>query len=326
MSAALCALAPGPYVTIQDPGRHGWRRFGVSVSGAMDLPALAMANALVGNTPESATLEFAHVGGSWKVLAESARVAVTGGSFGIAIDGVAVEPWRSHTLRRGQVLSIKGASDAVWGYLAVGQGFDVAPQLGSCATHLRSGLGGINGSRIAEGDTLPLRAACAPPGRERRIVPTHRETGPLRVILGPQDDYFTPDTIAGFLGATWSVTHRSDRMGTWLDGPPIAHADSFNVVSDGLGPGCLQVPGGGQPVVLMMDCQTIGGYPKLATIIAADLPRFAQTRPGTPINFARISIEYAQHLYRAHSTVLGEIGHSVAEVPARSSLPFWLRG
>ena len=147
MTVALRATAPGPYVTMQDAGRRGWRRFGISGCGAMDLPALATANALVGNPLDVAALEFAHVGGTWEVLAESVRIAVTGGSFAVAADGAPLIPWQSHTLRRGQLLSIRGATDAVWGYLAVAQGFDVAPQLGSRSTHLRSGVGG---GRIAE--------------------------------------------------------------------------------------------------------------------------------------------------------------------------------
>lgn len=322
MTAALRATAPGSYVTIQDAGRRGWRRFGVSGSGAMDLPAMATANALVGNAADTAVLEFAHVGGTWEVLAESMRVAITGGSFAVAVDGAPLAPWQSRTLRRGQVLSINGAADAVWGYLAVAQGFDVAPQLGSCSTHLRSGVGG---RRIAEGDLLPLNARHAPEAPERRIVPTHRTAGPLRVVLGPQDDYFTAETVAEFVATPWRVTHRSDRMGTWLDGPTLGHADGFNVVSDGLVPGCIQVPGAGKPVVLMMDCQTIGGYPKLATIITADLPRFAQCRPGSEISFAAIEIEAAQRLYRAHTAALAAIAASVMEIAERPALPFWLR-
>jgi biotin-dependent carboxylase-like uncharacterized protein len=326
MSPGLRAVTPGPYVSIQDRGRRGWRRFGVSGSGAMDLPALATANALVGNPPATAALEFAHVGGTWEIRAETARIAVAGGNFISMADGLTLQPWRSHTLRRGQHFSIKGATDAVWGYLAVAGGFDIVPQLGSCATHLRSGLGGIGGSRIVEGDVVPLKAANAPGGRERRIAPTKREAGPLRVVMGPQDDYFTPETVTAFLAATYRMTHRSDRMGTWLDGPPIAHAGGYNVVSDGLVPGCLQVPGGGRPVVLMMDCQTIGGYPKLATIISADLPRFAQARPGAPVSFVPIDVEAAQRIYRAHAAQVAAIEQAVAEVPLRSALPFWLRG
>jgi biotin-dependent carboxylase-like uncharacterized protein len=322
MIPMLRAVAPGPHVTIQDSGRRGWRRFGVSGCGAMDMLSLSAANVLVGNPPDVPALEFAHVGGSWEVLAESVRIAVTGGSFGIAADGVMVQPWCSHRLQRGQVLQIKGASDAVWGYLAVAQGFDLSPQLGSCATHLRSGLGG---GRFLEGDTLPLRAASVPTARERQLAPLARASGPIRVVLGPQDGYFSRDQVATFLQSTYRVTHRSDRMGTWLEGPAVSHSGGFNVVSDGMVPGCIQIPGSGLPVVLMMDCQTIGGYPKLATIVSADLPRFAQCRPGSSVNFAATDVDAAQLLYRGYRAALAAIGQSVREMPERSTRPFWLR-
>jgi 5-oxoprolinase (ATP-hydrolysing) subunit C len=322
MRAALRAIAPGPHVTLQDAGRVGWRRFGVAISGAMDRPALAAANALVGNPASLAALEFAHVGGMWEVAADTCRIAVTGGAFTMSADGVALAPWRSHTLRRGQRLSLGGAPDAVWGYLAVAQGFDVAPQLGSQATHLRSGIGG---RRFAEGDVLLLCAAQAPAGRERRVAAPHRASGPMRVVLGPQDDFFAPETIATFLATPWRLSHRGDRMGLWLDGPPIAHANGFNVVSDGLVPGCIQVPGSGQPVVLLMDCQTIGGFPKLATIISADLPRFVQCRPGNLVRFAAVDVDAAQTLYRGYRATIAELERAVQEIAEAPARPFWLR-
>jgi biotin-dependent carboxylase-like uncharacterized protein len=322
MTPVLRAVSPGPYVTIQDAGRPGWHRFGVSGCGAMDMPSLIAANALVGNPPDAPALEFAHVGGSWEILAQSVRIAVTGGSFGVTADGVAVQPWRSHRLQRGQVLHIKGASDAVWGYLAVAHGFDLAPQLGSCATHLRSGLGV---GRFVEGDTLPLRVASVPIARERQLVPHASTADPIRVVMGPQDGYFSQQEIAAFLASTYRMTHRSDRMGAWLDGPVVAHCGGFNVISDGLVPGCIQIPGSGKPVVLLMDCQTIGGYPKLATIVSADLPRFAQCRPGSPVKFAAIDIDAAQLLYRGYRAALAQIPQTVREIPERTALPFWLR-
>lgn len=326
MIPALRAVAPGPHVTIQDAGRRGWRRFGVSVSGAMDPPALTAANALVGNPPDTAALEFAQIGGAWEVAAKSCRFAVTGATFAIAADGVALSAWRSHTLRRGQILSLGAAPDGVWGYLAVAEGFDVAPQLGSCATHLRSGLGGLGGRRAIEGDLLPLRAAQAPAGPEYLMAAPLRPTGPMRVVLGPQDDFFTPEAVATFLGTPWRVSRRGDRMGVWLEGPLLAHANGFNVLSDGLVPGCIQVPGSGQPVVLLMDCQTIGGFPKLATIVAADLPRFAQCRPGGTVKFAAVDVETAHGLYRDYHAALAELGQLVRKVAALPDRPFWLRG
>ncbi len=313
---ALHALAPGPFVTLQDGGRLGWRRFGISTAGAMDPRALACANLLVGNPPQTPALEFAHVGGTWEVAAFSARLAVTGGAFALSVEDAPLAAWRSHTLARGQRLAIGGAPDAVWGYLAVAGGFDVAPQLGSCSTHLRSGVGG---ALLAGSDALALRRLRAPPGRERRMDPPAPDDAPVRLVLGPQDDFFTPAALAGFLGTTWRVSHRADRMGTWLDGPAVAHAGGFNVLSDGMVPGCVQIPGSGQPVVLLRDCQTIGGYPKLGTVVTADLPRFAQLRPGSPVRFAAIDVDAAQALYRRHQASLQALAAEEVVPPRRPS-------
>ena len=298
MTPVLRAVEPGAHVTLQDIGRFGWRRFGVAGAGAMDPDALLIANALIGNPPNSAALEFAHAGGVWRVEAASCRVAVTGGAFTLSSDDGPLAPWRSHRLVRGQTLTIGGTRDAVWGYLAVAGGFVVAPRLGSRSTHLRSGIGGIAGRRLQAGDAIPLLLDAAPLTPEARIPQPRRSTGPLRVVMGPQRDFFSSDTIGNFLASSWRVTHRGDRMGTWLEGPALPHEKGFNIVSDGLVPGCIQIPGGGQPVVLMMDCQTMGGYPKLATIITPDLPRFAQIRPGGLVSFAAHDIETAQRVYR----------------------------
>jgi biotin-dependent carboxylase-like uncharacterized protein len=315
MIGALIAIAPGPYVTIQDQGRRGWRRFGIAVAGAMDLDSLALANALVANPPYAAALEFAHVGGTWEIATKACRIAITGGSFEVWADGVALAPWRSHTLRYGQRLVIGGARDAVWGYLAIAGSFDIMPRLGSSATHIRSALGGINGCRLREGDALPLRAARLFVGAERQVAPPSRPPGPLRLVLGPQQEFFTPETVEAFLASTYRVTHRGDRMGMWLEGPKIAHARGYNVLSDGLVPGCVQVPGAGQPVVLLMDCQTVGGYPKLGTIITADLPRFAQIRPGGEVTFTAIDIEAAHQAYRHHHNMLTRTAQLIVDVP-----------
>ncbi len=292
----------------------------------MDVPALSVANALVGNAPDTAALEFAHVGGTWEVAAEYCRIAVTGGDFSVSADGAPLACWQSHTLRRGQRLVIGGAPDAVWGYLAVANGFNLPMQLGSCATHLRSGLGGMGGRRLAEGDALLLRAGRAPYGRERRIAPIRQAPGPLRIVLGPQDDFFTSDTIDAFLKSSYRISHRADRMGTWLEGPPIAHAGGYNVLSDGLVPGCIQVPGAGQPVVLLMDCHTIGGYPKLATVITADLPRFVQMKAGRAVVFEAVDVETAQHLYRRYRATLDGLKQRINEIPGSPTRLSWLPG
>jgi len=329
MTRALVAVSPGPYVTIQDTGRRGWRRFGIATAGAMDSAALIFANSLVGNPADTAGLEFAHVGGAWEVAAESCRIAVTGGDFALSVDGKKLPNWQSHLLRRGQRIMIGGAADAVWGYLGIAGGFDIPPSFGSLATHLRSKLGGLQGGLIKPGDELPLARAEALTAAERRVVPPGRATWPFRVVLGPQQDYFDPASIAAFLQTSYKVTHRADRMGTWLDGPRIAHARGFNVVSDGIVPGCIQVPGAGVPVVLLQDCQTHGGYPKLATLITADLARFAQLKPGAAVRFTSIGVDAAQAIavkYHARLAAIENWVEEVAEAPAPAPAPLRRQG
>ena len=289
----LRAIAPTPFVTLQDGGRRGWRRFGVSVSGAMDRMSLAIANALVGNRPMEAALEFAHAGGEWLVDAPTCRIAVTGGSFGVTIDGVAAASFRSLTLRQGQRLHVRGAADAVWGYLAVAGGFEVALQFGSRSTHARTGIGGWSGRTIQPGDALPLRVPRAPEEPDRAIEPPERADGPYDVVLGPQDDYFTEEALAAFLAAGFQVTRQMDRMAYRLDGPVLAHRDGYNIITDSVMPGSIQVPGTGLPIVLMRDAPTVGGYPKIASVVETDLGRLAQQRPGNAVLFQAVTPQEA---------------------------------
>lgn len=320
MDAALLAVAPTPFVTLQDAGRIGWQRFGVSRCGAMDIEALAIANALVGNPADTAALEFAYAGGEWEVATISCRVAVTGGRFPVFVDDEPVAAFTTITLTRGQTLRIGGAPDAVWGYLAVAGGFDIPRQLGSLATHCRSGVGGLGGRPIRAGDVLPLVSEWvrAEPERGLREPPLPHEA-PLRVMLGPQDDYFAAGAVDLFLSAEYKVTHQMDRLGYRLEGPALTHAKGYNIISDGYVPGAIQVPGGGEPIVLLQDAQPPGGYPKIATIISADLARLAQCRPGRAVRFEPIGIETAQRLRREFVARLATIRERIAEVPRRGT-------
>jgi biotin-dependent carboxylase-like uncharacterized protein len=293
----LLALAPTPFVTLQDAGRLGWKRFGVSGAGAMDIEALAAANVLVGNPPDAPALEFAHAAGTWRVHATTCRIAVTGGAFRISVGGRPLPPWHSVTVRNGDVLEIGGAADAVWGYLAIAGGIDLPGQLGSLSTHVRSGIGGLGGRTLRAGDVVPLAADRAPRGHEVALAAA-AEAGPIRVVLGPQDDFFRPEAIEALLEEEFTVSFQFDRLGYRLIGPTLEHAKGFNIISDGVVPGCIQVPGDGQPIVLMRDCQSPGGYPKIATVITADLGRLAQSRPGRPVRFREVAIAEAQLLRR----------------------------
>ena len=320
MQSALLAVAPTPFVTVQDLGRIGWQRFGVSRCGAMDIEALAIANALVGNAHDTAALEFAYAAGEWELAATSCRVAVTGGRFALFVDDEPVPAFTTITLTRGQSLRIGAAPDAVWGYLAVAGGLDLAPQLGSLATHSRSGIGGLAGRPVQAGDALPLAIdwVRAEPERSVRQPPMPRDA-PLRVVLGPQDDFFTPDALATFLSSDYGVTHQMDRLGYRLSGPVLAHARGYNIISDGYVAGAIQVPGSGEPIVLLQDAQPPGGYPKIATIVTADLARLTQSRPGRSVRFEAVEIETAQRLRREFVERLATIGERIAEAPRRGT-------
>jgi len=315
MTLSFEALQTGPLSTVQDAGRKGWRRFGVPWAGAMDGPALAVGNALVGNAGDEAAIEFAYVGGNWRLSGGACRVAVVGGGFEIEVDGRAMSPWCSFTLRDGAQLKIGPAADAVWGYIAVAGGVAGPRLLGSRSTHLRSRMGVNHGSRIEVGDKITISQPNLFDGPERRVrAPTPRQRGPIRVVLGPQEEFFTADAVRAFLGSGYRMSHRSDRMGCWLDGPAVTHARGYNIVSDGVVPGCVQVPGTGQPLVLLRDCQTVGGYPKIATIATADLPRFAQMmKPGTEVVFEAISVDEAQHAARLHNAGLKAMLASITQ-------------
>jgi biotin-dependent carboxylase-like uncharacterized protein len=313
---ALIALDPGPLATIQDRGRLGWQRYGVSPAGAADAVSLAVANLLVGNASGAAAIEVTLIGGIWQVDAASVRLALAGGGFALAIDGRPAPLHRSFTLAEGQILQIGAAPDAVRGYLAVAGGLRLAPMLGSLATHQRSGLGGMDGRAIGRDAALPLVHAAAPLGPDLaldpRDLPQRRQ--PVRVVLGPQDDQFAPEAIATFLGGTYEVTSAADRMGCRLAGPPIPHLRGHNIISDGIATGSIQVPGSAQPIVLLADRQTTGGYPKIATVISADLPVVGQLRPGDRLRFAQVSVAEAQMIARAAAAGLARLARRLRAV------------
>jgi biotin-dependent carboxylase-like uncharacterized protein len=318
-AAFLRCLDPGPLALLQDRGRTGWQRFGVSVAGAMDPVGLAIANLLAGNPPGTAAIELTLSGGLWEAEAETLRIAVAGAAFPLAIDGQPVAPNRAHTLRRGQRLILGAAPDAARGYLAVAGGFDHAPQLGSLSTHLRSRLGGFDGGPIRAGQALPLNVPQAAEGPDLALDPSLVPQPPdrIRVVPGPQDDAFPPVGMEALLSGDYAVTAEADRMGMRLSGPRIAHARGFNIISDGIAPGSIQVPGSGQPIVMLADRQTTGGYPKIATVISADLGFLARRRPGETLRFACTDLNGAA---QARAALAGAMRRLAASLhPARET-------
>ncbi|HEY6005690.1 MAG TPA: biotin-dependent carboxyltransferase family protein [Anaeromyxobacter sp.] len=277
--------------TIQDEGRPGHLAFGVPLSGAMDGEAYALANLLAGNAPGAAAIEMTLLGGTFR-FEDAAYVGIAGAEMEASLDGERMPTGSAFPVPRGGVLAFSSALSGCRAYLAVRGGIDVPPFLGSRSTYTRGGVGGLHGRPLASGDRIPVGPAPpAPPPREvpPRHLPRYEGGISLRVLLGPQDDRFAPEGLAAFLGSAYSVTNRNDRMGYRLEGPAIRHRGGPDIVSDALLPGAVQVPGSGMPIVMMADAQTVGGYAKIAAVIAADLPRLAQARRGDAVRFVACS-------------------------------------
>jgi biotin-dependent carboxylase-like uncharacterized protein len=298
--SALLIRAPGPQTTLQDLGRPRARRHGVPLGGAADAEAHRLALALAGAPADAATLEFRLAGPSVAAAGGAVRVALVGAAGRIArADGrvEALASLRSATLEDGDALAV-GPSAGAAGYLALSPAPAVAPVLGARGTMLRAGFGGWEGRALRAGDRLPLEGP-GPVGPER-AAGWAPGAGPLRVIMGPQEGHFTAGARDAFLSAAFTATAETDRMGVRLAGPPLAHsALGADILSEGLAPGSVQVPGDGQPILLGVDAQTIGGYPKIATVISADLPRIGRLRPGDAVRFAAVTLDQARAAWAA---------------------------
>ncbi len=318
MTPALVVVDPGPFATIQDLGRRGYQRFGVSGSGAMDELSLRLANMLAGNEAGEAAIEFSFAGGTYEVDADSCRVSVAA-DVPLRIDGAPAAAYAALTIRRGARLVIGRIASGLRGYLAVAGGFDIAPVLGGLSTHTRAGFGGFQGGALVAGARLPLRSAAATEAPALLLDAAHwpkvRDT--VRVVLGPQDDHFTPAGRRTFLESEYRISSQSDRMGCRLEGPPIEHAGDFNIISDGIVAGSIQVPGSRLPIILLADRQPTGGYPKIATVISADLPILAQKRPGEAIRFAAVSQAAAEELRIAMLRGIETLRGALRAAPAR---------
>ena len=311
MSAGLKVLAPGLHTTVQDLGRLGYQAIGVPVSGALDGFSLRLANALVGNSPRTPALEVLMSGPTFEVAADTVRVALAGVGANLAIgaeEKARIGPGQSVTLPRGAVIEVVAGQSAS-GYLAVEGGIAVPRVLGSTSTYVRAAIGGLDGRALRRGDFVPLAIAHASERAELRLPSPLTPTGdqPIRVVLGPQQEYFTEEAVAAFLLAEFRISQSADRMGMRLDGPFLQHRRGWDIVSDAITTGAIQVPGSGQPILLLADHQTTGGYPKIATVISADLPVVGRRRPGDRLRFAAVTVEVAEELCRAAEYHLAEL-------------------
>jgi KipI family sensor histidine kinase inhibitor len=300
--AAIEVVAPGLLTAVQDLGRWGYAAYGVPTAGAMDPFAARAANALVGNPPDAAVLEITLTGPVLRFLRAS-LVAVTGADLAPQLNGRELPGWTACWVPAGGVLRFGWRRAGLRAYLAVAGGLAVPPVLGSRATYLRGGFGGHEGRALRAGDRLPVGPAppaaaslagrTLPPARR----PVYRRAPEVRVVLGPHAERFTPAGLGTFLHATYTVAAASDRMGYRLEGPPLARHEPADILSAGMPLGGIQVPGDGQPIILLADHQTHGGYPLVATVAWADLPLLAQLAPGDTIRFRAVPVDEARAAY-----------------------------
>jgi len=289
---------PGLFTTVQDLGREGYGPLGVSPSGAADPISLRIGNRLVGNSEGIAALEMTLVGGAFTFEA-AALIALTGADFGASIDGVSLPPWSSLEVQPGQTVALGASRSGARAYLCVQGGIAVAPFLGSASTHVLSGLGGFEGRALRKGDRLEL-GAVIPVVRKRSLAPKMLERFQprkvIRVTDGPQSDWFEDSAWQTFCSGAFRVTEQSNRMGIRLEGPSIPLDSSREMITEGVSLGAVQVPPSGQPIILFVDQQTTGGYPKIANVISADVHSLGQLRPRDVIRFERIEMSAARSL------------------------------
>jgi biotin-dependent carboxylase-like uncharacterized protein len=322
MSAALKVVAPGFHTTLQDQGRWGYQAVGVPVSGALNMTGFRLANHLVGNDEHAAALEILLQGPTIEVAADAVHVGLAGGDAQLELLGERprlLGGWRSVVFQRGETFRVTPLTESACCYLAIEGGFAVAPCLNSLSTYVRGAIGGFAGRQLRAGDELPLVQDSPGDGLEQvlRNLPAPDRDQPIRIVLGPQQDYFTQAAIQLLLGSDYVVSKSADRMGMRLDGPHLAHRDGYNIVSDGIATGAIQVPGSGQPIVLLADHQTTGGYPKIATVISADLPVVGRRRPGDTIRFAAVTVAEAEAARRDQEAALA--AQIASLVPAAAS-------
>jgi biotin-dependent carboxylase-like uncharacterized protein len=308
----LAISAIGPASSVQDGGRHGAQRYGLTPSGAMDRLALAAANCLVGNALFAAAIEIGPFGASFTARDGSLRVALAGASRSADISGRVVPLDTSITLAEGDTLTLGFARGGAFSYLAIEGGIAGEPDFGSLSVNARAGLGSPYPRPLQAGDELQTAAASS--AAERRIDLPPPVVGPVRLVMGPQDDEFGDDAKNLFLDSEWKISAISDRMGYRLEGPVIQHLHGHNIVSDGTVNGSIQVPGNGVPIVLMPDRGTSGGYPKIATVISTDLGRFAQIPAGTGFRFRAIGMAEAQAELRKQAELLRTLPDRIRDI------------
>jgi biotin-dependent carboxylase-like uncharacterized protein len=327
MSFALTITDGGLSTTLQDLGRPGYQRFGIPTSGALDAASLKLANRLVGNPDAEAALECSYLGPSFLVESETLRVAFVGAEATVRCQSTLASEDRllpmqeSVTLRHGDCVSVGTLRGASTLYMAVEGGFAVEPTLGSRSTFLRGGIGGFRGRRLQSGDCIPLRLNRASEQRERRLVgAVAAPANELRILPGPQVDHFSKETLNHLCEAVYTIGSGSDRTGMRLEGPSLSHLRDYNITSDAVVQGSIQVPGDGKPILLLADRQTTGGYPKIATVISADLSAAGRLPIGSAIRFRFVDAAQAEIARKEARRHLDALSASIILVDNHMSL------
>lgn len=287
----------GLQTTVQDLGRTGYQQYGISPSGAMDPYSMQMANLLVGNPLGEAVLETAVIGPRIEALAE-ASIAICGGNLDPMVNGSKAPMWKSFVLKKGDILSFGTVQSGTRAYISFAGGIDVPLVLGSKSTFINGRVGGFKGRALESGDIVYGN----PFVRKNRflhssLIPEYAEEIEIRVILGPHQDKFAETEKNRFLTSKYTITSQSNRMGYRLEGPKLATIDGSDIISDAIPLGGIQVPSNGQPIILLSERQTTGGYARIATVISVDIPLLGQAMPGTKVRFKEITIREAQEQY-----------------------------
>ncbi len=289
-------LEPGPFTTVQDGGRFGYQRYGMAPAGAMDEVAYRLGNLMLGNDANAASLEFTLKGPRLEILDDTILV-VTGGHCVVNINGSQEYPvYEPVKVKEGDQVEIGWITEGVRGYVIVQGGLDLPAVMQSRSTYLRGRIGGVGGAQLKGGEVLAVLKEHGPLGRALPgdRWPSYQPPFVIDVIMGPQADFFTKEGIETFLEGDFQISEAADRMGYRLTGPEVMHVDKADIISDGIPLGAIQVPGHRQPIIMMKDRQTTGGYPKIATAASYEIYRLGQAKPGDGLSFKKVSIEEAK--------------------------------
>lgn len=312
-------LKPGMFTTVQDTGRHHYLRYGVPISGAMDVFSLVLANALVGNNPNDACVETTLIGPELQALART-QIAITGGTASPKINGSSAPMWQTLEICEGDVVSFGRMENGCRSYLSIRGGINTPLVLGSRSTFVRGGFGGVEGRQLKTADTIEgfdaplLEVEYSTP---EELQPQFTGDYKTHVVLGPQADMFTARGIGTFLSSPYKVTLEADRMGYRLEGPLIEHKGKADIVSDALLPGAVQVPKNGKPIMIMRDAQTTGGYPKIAVTATPDVSLLGQVKPNDTIEFSRVTVQQAHEKTCEYYKSLNNLGAMLIRKRAR---------